>query len=145
MTFRSSADELSRGGFDDVWRKTKKRHPKMLAVDLKRRLNNRVDTIRKKAVGASSTLLEVTTVGSPRLRRARGRRRWPLVEHGGTRGSHCHLTAERKQGRRRLSAAMLRSRWSHLPRSWGVTSSTRQWVSGSHNDEGYAFINMTSL
>jgi hypothetical protein len=75
MTFRSSADELSRGGFDDVWRKTKKRHPKMLAVDLKRRLNNRVDTIRKKAVGASSTLLEVTTVGSPRLRRARGRRR----------------------------------------------------------------------
>jgi hypothetical protein len=26
-----------------------------------------------------------------------------------------------------------------------MTSSTCQWVSGSHNNEGYAFVNMTSL
>ena len=37
----------------------------MLLVDLKRHLNSLVDAIRKKAVGASSTLLEVTVVGSP--------------------------------------------------------------------------------
>jgi hypothetical protein len=37
----------------------------MLVVDLKRRLNSCTDTIRKKALGASSTLLEVTTIGSP--------------------------------------------------------------------------------
>jgi hypothetical protein len=41
-----------------------KRDLKMLLVDLKRRLNSLVDAIRKKAVGASSTLLEVTVVGS---------------------------------------------------------------------------------
>jgi hypothetical protein len=42
-----------------------KRHLKMHAVDLKRRLNNRVDAIRQKAVEASSTFLEVTDVGPP--------------------------------------------------------------------------------
>jgi hypothetical protein len=36
----------------------------MLAIDLKRQHNGRADTIRKKVVGASRTLLEVTTVGS---------------------------------------------------------------------------------
>jgi hypothetical protein len=42
-----------------------KRHLKILIFDLKRCLNSRTDAIRKKAVGVSSTLLEVTTVGSP--------------------------------------------------------------------------------
>jgi hypothetical protein len=65
MAFRLSADQLGRGGSADVWRKTKKRHLKMLAVDLKRRLNSCADAIRKKALGASSTLLDVTTGGSP--------------------------------------------------------------------------------
>jgi hypothetical protein len=37
----------------------------MLVVELKRRLNSCTDAIRKKALGASSTLLEVTTIGSP--------------------------------------------------------------------------------
>jgi hypothetical protein len=37
----------------------------MLVVDLKWRLNSRVDAIRKKAVEASSILIEVTTIGSP--------------------------------------------------------------------------------
>jgi hypothetical protein len=36
----------------------------MLAVDLKRCQNSCTDAIRKKAVGASRTLLEVTTIGS---------------------------------------------------------------------------------
>jgi hypothetical protein len=117
----------------------------MLAIDPKRRLNSRANAIRKNVVGGSSTLLEVTTVGSPRLHLARNRRRRPLVEHSGIRGGHCHPTAKSEQGRRRQSVAMLHSRWNHLPRSRGVTSSTYQWVSGSHNDEGYAFVNMTSL
>jgi hypothetical protein len=37
----------------------------MLTIELRRHLNSHADTIRKKAAGASSTLLEVTTVGSP--------------------------------------------------------------------------------
>jgi hypothetical protein len=36
----------------------------MLAVDLKRCHNSRTDAIRKKAVGASGTLLDVTTIVS---------------------------------------------------------------------------------
>uniref|UniRef100_A0A804P0M8 Auxin-responsive protein n=1 Tax=Zea mays TaxID=4577 RepID=A0A804P0M8_MAIZE len=56
---------LGRGGFADIWRWTEKRHLKMLVVDLKWRLNSRVDAIRKKAVEASSILIEVTTIGSP--------------------------------------------------------------------------------
>jgi hypothetical protein len=53
MTLCLSADELSRGGFADIWWRTEKRHLKMLVVDLKRRLNSCVDVIyfRKKAVG----------------------------------------------------------------------------------------------
>jgi hypothetical protein len=58
---------------------------------------------------------------------------------------HYHLASKHGRGRYRLSTAMLHSRWSHLPRSWGVTSSTYQWVSGSYNNEGYTFVNMTSL
>jgi hypothetical protein len=65
MTPRSSTDELGRGGFADVWWKAEKRHLKMLTIELRRHLNSHADTIRKKAAGASSTLLEVTTVGSP--------------------------------------------------------------------------------
>jgi hypothetical protein len=37
----------------------------MLTVDLKRRLNSRIDAITKKVAEASSTLLEVTAVSSP--------------------------------------------------------------------------------
>jgi hypothetical protein len=37
----------------------------MLVVDLKWRLNSRADAIRKKAVEASSILIEVTNIGSP--------------------------------------------------------------------------------
>jgi hypothetical protein len=40
---------------------------------------------------------------------------------------------------------MLNSRWSHLLHLQEVTSSTCEWVSGSHDDECYAFSNMTSL
>jgi hypothetical protein len=65
MTPHSSVDELSRGGFADVWRRAEKRHLKMLVVDLKRCLNSRANAIRKKAMEASSTLLEVIAVGSP--------------------------------------------------------------------------------
>jgi hypothetical protein len=65
MALYSSADELRRGGFTDIWRRAEKRHLKMLAVDLKWCLNNCIDTIRKKVLEASSTLLEVTVVGSP--------------------------------------------------------------------------------
>jgi hypothetical protein len=47
----------------------------MIVVDLKLRLNSHADTIRKKVLEASRTLLEVTTIGSPpRLRHARDRR-----------------------------------------------------------------------
>jgi hypothetical protein len=37
----------------------------MLVVDLKQRRNSRADAIKKMAPGALSTLLEVTTIGSP--------------------------------------------------------------------------------
>jgi hypothetical protein len=57
-------NKLSRGGFTGVWQKAEKQHLKMIAVDLKRRHNNQADATRKKVMGASSTLLEVTTVGS---------------------------------------------------------------------------------
>jgi hypothetical protein len=65
MTLCSSADELGQVGFAKVWRRVEKRHLKMLAVDLKQRLNSRADAIRKKAVGASSNFLEVIVVGCP--------------------------------------------------------------------------------
>jgi hypothetical protein len=44
-----------------------------------------------------------------------------------------------------ITTTMLHSRRSHFPRLPGVTSFTRQWNSGSHNDEGNTFVNMTSL
>jgi hypothetical protein len=61
MTLRSSTDELGKGGFVDVWQRAEKRHLKMLAINLKRRINSRADVIRKKAVGTSNTLLKITT------------------------------------------------------------------------------------
>jgi hypothetical protein len=72
--------------FGEGW---KKRHLKMLVIDLKWCLNSRADAMRKKAVGASSTLLEVTVIGSPPGSmmpgvtgddpgRARWYSRWPL-------------------------------------------------------------------
>jgi hypothetical protein len=82
---------------------------------------------------------------SPRLHHARGRRRRPLAECGGTRGGRYHSATKHEHGHRQLLAAMLNCRWIHLPRSRGVTFSTYQWVSGRHNYEGYAFVNMTSL
>jgi hypothetical protein len=36
-----------------------------MLIDIKRRLNSRTDAIKKKAVGASSTLVGVIAVGSP--------------------------------------------------------------------------------
>jgi hypothetical protein len=63
MTPHSSADDLGRGGFTDVWRKAERGRLKMLVADLKRCLNSRTNAIRQKAVEASSTLLKVTDVG----------------------------------------------------------------------------------
>lgn len=37
----------------------------MLAIDLRRRINRHVNTIKKKVVETSSTKLEVTVVGPP--------------------------------------------------------------------------------
>jgi hypothetical protein len=118
----------------------------MLTVNLKRHLNSRANTMRQKTAEASSSLLEVTAVGPPPSSVIpEGRRRQPLTEHGGLRGCHCHLAARHGRGRHRLSVVMLHSKWSHLLRSWGMTSSTYQWVSGSHNNEGYTFVHMTTL
>jgi hypothetical protein len=123
MTLHSSTDELDRRGFVDVWQRAKKRHLKMLDGDLKRRLNSRADAIKKKAVKSSSTLLEVTTVGSP------PGSVMPGVASGDLRQSVVvSEVATAILQPSKSKAAMLHSRWSHLPRSWGVTSSTCQWV-----------------
>jgi microcystin degradation protein MlrC len=65
MTLHSPDDEFDRERFTELWWRAQKRHLKMLAVDLKRRLNSRIDAITKKVAEASSTLLEVTAVSSP--------------------------------------------------------------------------------
>jgi hypothetical protein len=64
MTSCSSADKLGRGGLANVWQMAEKRHLKMLVVHLKRHHKSRANAIMKKALGVSSTLLEVTTVCS---------------------------------------------------------------------------------
>jgi hypothetical protein len=117
----------------------------MLVVDLKRRHNSQADATRKKAMGVSSTLLEVTTVGShpgsvmPEI--AGGDPWQSTVVFKVAITIQQPNVSKAVAGYQPLCSIVGRVT---SPTRGGVTS-TRQWVSGRHNDEGYAFANMTSL
>jgi hypothetical protein len=100
------------------------------------------DTIKNKVMGASSTLLEFTTVGSHLgyvMPRVAGGDLWQSMVVFEVAITIQHPSVSK------VAAGYRPLCWVESPPCpRGVTPSTCQWVSGSHNNEGYAFINMTS-
>lgn len=147
MASHLSTGSLGRAESADIWRKVEKQCLKGLVVDLKRRLNRHAAAIKRKEMGASPMAIEVATIPPP-PRQSPPRLRSPL------------LTSDHVKWRSRLplsvnnqAQAMLPPSTAHyapwyvklLPLASGMTSSTCQWISRSHDNKGYAFVNMASF